>query len=328
MKKTLSLCLMVLGALLTTAACGNKAAAPKAGSASGQEMLSVFPKDTRGLIVINIHRIMGTQAVSDAMQKGDNKAKYAEFVQESGIDPQKDMYFFAGGVMGDINQKNPDFAAVINLKYDKSKLLALVQKKRGQATTAEYNGVTIYQVPPGEDKKPAAGAFLDESNIVVGAEPAVKKVIDVYQKKAENVWKNEQMPVLLKGMNTAAMVWGGIIIPGDTMKQAASSNPMFAAFSDIQSVVLSFDVKNDNLLVEIKGMCPDAAKNKQIADTLNGFKALGAGAAAKEPLVGELLNKIEISSTADSAKISADIPTELIQNLAAKLKPKKTETQQ
>jgi hypothetical protein len=69
-------------------------------------------------------------------------------------------------------------------------------------------------------------------------------------------------------------------------------------------------------------MSPDAAKNKDMADTLTGFKALGAGAASKEPLVGQLLDKIEIVSAPDSVKIVARIPNELIQSLSEKAKSK------
>jgi hypothetical protein len=327
-KKSLSLFLIIFLSCLLVMSCGKKAASPKAGSAKGEDMLALFPKDTRGLIVIDVHRIMQTEAAIKATQEGEGAKKYQEFILQTGIDPQKDVFFFAGAMMGDLSQKNPDAAAIINLKYDKAKILAEVQKKRGQLTTADYNGVTIYQAPPGEDNKPFAGVFLDESNILVGSDPAVKKVIDVYQKKAENVWKNEQMPVLLKGMNTSAMVWGGLVIPPDALKQAASQNPMLGSFSDIRSVVLSFDFKDNNLLVEIKALSPDAAKNKQMADALNGFKALGAGAAAKEPLVGDVLNKIDISSAADHVKISASIPNELLQSLGQKMKAKKPEQQQ
>jgi hypothetical protein len=201
----------------------------------------------------------------------------------------------------------------------------LVQKEGGELSQEEYSGLTVYRTAAGEEKKPMSFVFLDGSNILLGTDAAVRKVIDVYQKKADNIWKNENISALLKGMNTAAMVWGGFAIPPDAMKQASSQNPMLGAFSDIRSVVISFDYKDMNLLAEIKAMSPDAAKNKQMGDALNGFKALGAGAAAKEPLWGELLNKIEISSAADHVKISASLPEDLIKNLGEKMKPKKAE---
>lgn len=324
-KKTVSLFLVIAVGCLIGMSCGKKAASPQAGSAKGADMLSLFPKDARGLLVVDVHRIMQTDAAVKAIKDNEKDEKYVKFVQETGIDPQKDIFYFAGAMMGDINQKNPDGAFVVNLKYDKAKLLEMMKKERGDIATADYNGLTIYQVPGGEDKPPFNGVFLDPSNILAGSDAAVKKVIDVYQKKADNVWKNSEMAALLKGMNTSAMVWGGLAVPPEAMKQASSQNPMLGAFSNIQSLLLAFDYKSDTLLLEIKAMSPDQAKNKEMADALNGFKALGAGAAAKEPLVGEVLGKIEITSGPDNVTLSAKIPNELIEKIKAKAAAKKTE---
>jgi hypothetical protein len=230
--------------------------------------------------------------------------------------------------MGDIGQKEMDGVGLVNLRYQKEKLLALLQKEKGEMTTEEYGGYTIYTAASAEEKKPVSGVFLDESNILLGTAPAVKKVIDVHQKKADNIWKNENVSTLLKGMNTNAMLWAGFAVPPDTMKQAASQNPMLGAFANIQAIVLSFDHKDKNVLAEIKAMSAGADANKQMADALNGFKALGAGVAAKEPLAGELLNKIEISSAEDHVKISAIIPDTLIESLSQKMKVNKPQQEQ
>ena len=322
MKKTLSIFLVVVLSCLLGAACGKKAPSPQAGSAQGEDMLSLFPKDTRGVLVVDVHRIMMTESAAKAIKDNEKNEKYVQFVQETGIDPQKDIFFFAGALMGDLSQKSAEGAAVINLKYDQARLLESMKKARGEFTTADYNGLTIYQFSGGENDKPVSGIFLDASNILAGSDAAVKKMADVYQKRADSVLKNEDMTALIKGMNTSAMVWGGIAVPPETVQQATSQNPMLGAFSTIHSLLLSVDFKDETLITEIKAMSPDAAKNKDMADTLTGFKALGAGAASKEPLVGQLLDKIEIVSAPDSVKIVARIPNELIQSLSEKAKSK------
>ena len=327
MKKKVVILFALLLVVLGLSSCA-KATAPKAGSAKATDMLSLLPSESKGVVVIDFHRIMQTDAAAKAIAESENKAKYDEFIQTAGIDPQKDIFYFVGAVLGDFGQKEMDGVGLVNLRYEKEKLLALLQKERGEMTTEEYNGFTVYKAAASEDKKPVSGVFLDESNILFGTDSAVKKVIDVHQKKADNVWKNENVSALLKGMNTAAMVWGGFSIPPDTMKQASSQNPMLGAFSDIRSIIISFDYKDKIVLAEIKAMSPDEAKNKQMADALNGFKALGAGAAAKEPLVGELLTKIEIGSASDHVKISANFPEELIQSLSKKMKINKPEGKQ
>ncbi len=327
MRKTV----VILSALLLVAfglsSC-SKSKAPQAGSAKATDMLSLLPSDAKGVVVVDVHRIMQTEAAVKAIADSKKKAEYDEFVQTSGVDPQKDIFFIVGAVMGELGQKEMDGVALVNLKYQKEKLLALLQKDKGEMTTEEYSGFTVYTAASAEDKKPVSGVFLDESNILVGTAPAVKRVIDVHLKKADNIWKNENVSTLLKGMNTNAMLWAGFAVPPDTMKQASSQNPMLGAFANIQAIVLSFDHKDQNVLAEIKAMSPGADTNKQMADALNGFKALGAGAAAKEPLAGELLNKIEISSAEDHVKISAIIPDTLIDSLSQKMKVTKPQEEQ
>jgi hypothetical protein len=326
MKKTAVITLAFALVLVGLMSC-SKTTAPKAGSAKATDMLSLLPVDSKGAIIVDVHRIMQTEFAKKSIAESKDKAKYDEFVQTTGIDPQQDIFYFVGAMMGEIGQKEPDGAGLLNLRYDQAKILALAQKEGGQLTQEEYSGLTIYKAEAGEDKKPMSFLFLDDSNILLGSDPAVKKVVDVFQKKADNIWKNENISALLKGMNTSAMVWGGFAIPPDTMKQASSQNPMLGAFSDIRSIVLSFDYQDNSVLAEIKAMSPDPDKNKQMGDALNGFKALGAGAAAQEPLWGDLLNRIEISSAPEFVKISANLPEDLLKSLGEKMAPKKPETE-
>ncbi|NOR13097.1 MAG: hypothetical protein GQ545_07570, partial [Candidatus Aminicenantes bacterium] len=97
--------------------------------------------------------------------------------------------------------------------------------------------------------------------------------------------------------------------------KAASENPMMSSFEAVKAATLLFDYKNQNVLAEIKLMSDNEENNKKIADALNGFKAIGGMAAAQKPELGELLNKIEISSTADHVKIYCSLPEELLNKL-------------
>jgi hypothetical protein len=326
MKRTSLIALAALLSALNLASCAKQPAAPVAGSAKADDILSLLPLESQGVIVFDIHRLMQTAVASKSIQEGENAQKYQKFVQETGIDPQKDVYYAVAAMTGSIGQTTQDGAVIVNLKYDKEKLLSRIRQERAGLTEADYNGLTIYQASPEEGQKPMSGAFLDGSNILFGSEPAVKKVVDVYQKKADNIWKSESLPSLLKGMNTASMIWGAFMIPPKVTEQAAAQNPMLAAFSDIRSILIAFDSKNNAFTAEIKAMCPDGDKNKQMAEALMGFKGLGGAAVSeKEPLLGEVLNKIEITPAADHVKIAAVIPEALIQSLSQKVKVTKSE---
>lgn len=325
MKKSTVFFLIICFALFSCYSCGKKPAAPKAGLAKAEDMLSLVPKDAKGLVVVDVHRIMNTAAVSKTIQEGENAQQFQTFVQEMGIDPQKDIYFSIGALMGGIGQSDQEGVAIINLKYNKDVLLARLKKEQAEIAETTYSNVTVYQATSPEMKKAMCGVFLDESNIVVGSEIGVKQVVDIYQKKGDSLLKNENFKKLMAGTNKEAMVWGAFEIPAETIKQAASWSPMVSVFDSINAMLMTFDVKGSDFVAEIKALSVDEAKNKQMADALNGFKALGAAAASKEPQIGEILNSIVISSASDHVKISAAIPIALLESLGQKMKTRRSE---
>jgi len=316
MKKLIFITLAILLALFSIISCGKKVSAPKAGSAKGLDMLTLLPKEASGIFIVDVHRALTTEIANKAIKEDKNNQKYQEFVKESGIDPQKDIFFIAAAITGEVGGMKQQAVGVVNLKYDKNLLLDKM-KKSGKGIKEEvYNGVTIYSSQEAEEtKKLPAGAFLDESNIAIGNESGVKTVIDIYQKKKENVLKNESLSALIKTANKDALIWSVFSIPKEATQQAAAQNPMLKNLESITSLSLYFDYRDKSILAEIKAMSPDENKNKQIVDLLNGVKAMGSMASTKDPNVGELLNRIEISSTADQVKISANIPEDLINKL-------------
>ncbi len=334
-------------------ACGPKAGAPAAGAATAEDMVRMFPKEAIGLMVIDINRGMQTEAAKKMIADPEGSKKYQEFIKETGIDPQKDLYFLAGALIGNIDK--PEGAVILNGRFNKDSLLATIKAKGGELKESVYEGITIYEIhppvkvavpeekapetqgqeeakpeepqaeqPPAEKvetpEKPGYGAFLSDSNIALGTEAAVKDVIDVLKAKKENVFKNAELAKLIKESNKKAMLWAALNVPPEAVKKMTESNPMLASLSGVNSLLLSFDYRDKAVQAEIKLMGGDAAKNKQIADFLTGMKALGGMAGSSKPAVGELMNKIEITSGADFVSISANIPEELLDKLGEEAK--------
>lgn len=218
----------------------------KAGSATGKSMLQLFPADTRGVVIIDVHRALGTDAVQNALKDEKARQKYEEFIKMAGLDPMKDIYILAIGIQGAPTDKQPHGAVIINLKYNKDMILAKLKDKAKNVREETYNGVTIYSgVEAGMPGAMApAGAFLDDSNIVLGSAKSVKAVIDVYQKKAGSVLKSDAMKGLLKAVNTSAVAWGAVIIPQDMLKLQAEKNPMLKDLVGLTGLTVSFDYAN------------------------------------------------------------------------------------
>ncbi len=315
---------LILGlALFSFTACKKEAAAPKAGTAEAEDLLSLIPADVQGVFFVDAHKAMATEFANKMIQEDKNYQKYQEFVEKSGIDPQKDIYYVAVGIAGELEGENQEGVAVVNMKYDPDTVMGLIKEKAAEEeqelTEEEYEGRTLYKV--WEEGKPLAFSFIDESNIVAGNEIQVKSVLDVLDKKKDNVFKNEDLSAIIDKTNKDAMLWGAMLLPAETMEKAASSNPMMGALKSISAIALYFDYKDQNIVAEILAMSPDADSNKQVAEALTGIKSFGAMAAGEKPEVGELLNAIEITSGEDHVKIYASIPEALIEKLQAE-KPK------
>ncbi len=319
MKRLAVFGIVVTLALFSFVACGKKAEGPGAGSAVTVDLLNLLPKSVQGVVVVDFNRAINMPFADKAIKEDKNQAKYQEFIKETGIDPQKDIHGLAFALAGQAEgmAAKQEGVAIISLKYDKDLLLAKMKKDGDEIKEETYEGVVIYsgvKAEPG--KPPASAAFLDASTALVGTDALVRQVIDVSRKKGENVLKNDALAAIIKTANKGALVWSAFAIPEEAAKKLAQSNPMMSTLEGLKAMTLFFDYKDKTYLFEIKTQGGDQAKNKQLADMLTGFKALGAGAAAKNPDVGELLNRIEISSGADFVRIGAGLPEAILERLS------------
>jgi len=287
----------------------------KAGTATGKSMLQLLPANSHGVFIIDVHRALATDQVAQALKDEKVKQKYDEFVKASGLDPMKDVYLLAVGLAGPMMGQEQEGAILLNLRYNKEQLLGKVKEGVKNLLEETYSGVTIYKgSEPGKPgKKQMAGAFLDDSNIVFGNDKTVRAAIDLYQKKADSVLKNAEMGKVIKAVNTSAVFWGAFTVPPDVIKKAVEQNPMLKPLEGVTGLGMSFDYANQNVIAEIQSLGGTKDQNKQLADTLNGFKAMGAAYASKEPILMDLLNTLEITSAADHVKIYASIPSALLE---------------
>jgi len=311
MRKTVVWTMSIALAVLGLAACKS------ASVSKTDEILTYIPQTAQGVFVIDVHRAMINEAVDKMIKENKDYQKYQEFVKETGIDPQKDIAAVGIGLISEKNAEgkmNAQPAVAIQMTYKKDVLLAKLKEKATGVKELPYNGVTLYGVTEKEGEKPMFGAFYDDGHIFFGTEDTIKAMIDTAQKKSGNVLKSEALAPLMKTSNKNAMLWAVLSIPAE-LSAEAEKNPMTADLKSITAVQLFFDYANKSLQFEIKGVGGDADKNKKLADTLNGLKALGGLAGGEKPEIGELLSKIEVSSAPDSVKISANIPEELMTKL-------------
>jgi len=319
MKKTAVLSLTII-LIFAIAAC-TPSGGIKSGADAGEALIKLLPKGSMGVMAVDIHRALTTEAATKALQDPMAKEKYDEFVKMSGIDPMKDIAYLGFGLTGTpgtAGSSGMNGGAVVTMKYDQAKLEALIKEKAPEAKQELYNGVTVYTGLDGTEAKQQTGAaFLDATHIVIGSEQAVKGIIDVRQKKTESMAKNAEMTALLKKVDKSGLVWGAFAVPQDLLKKGIESQPQLKVLEGVTGLTLAFDYRLATLVADIRTVGGTKEQNENLASTLNGFKSLGAMFAAQEPVVGEALNGIEISSGQDYTRLAINLSQEIIDKLGA-----------
>jgi hypothetical protein len=309
---------IVILLVLAFFACARQAKAPQAGQAKIADLLRLLPKETQGVFAWDVHRSLTTSVARRSLEDKEVAAKIREFQEQTGLDPEKDVFLLVGGLMP-ATAGQAKAVALINLRYDQEKILSLLKQKDPELKEIVYGQKTIYQLK--EEKTPYPGIiFYDSSNIFFGEIEAVKAVIDVTEKKAESFLQNNELNSLIKSTNTNAMVWSAFLLPPEAMANLAKSNPMFSSVEHLRSLIMSFDYKNKNLVAEIKAMGGDEAQNKQVAEFLTGIRAMGSMAASKYPEAVEVLNRLEITSSPQHVSLAFSLPEDLLIKLGDRMK--------
>lgn len=327
-----------------------------------KDVMAVFFIDIHRVMTIEFINNLIKEKESD--ETSDELTDFQEFKAKTGIDPEKDINFIVGAITGETEKGKEEGVGIINLTYNKDLLLSTIKEELAkekeeeheeqaeeegeeehELIEEEYNGFTIYTVKEeceeeeeekeedhGEEeeehgekhKKGGSFTFLDESNIAVGDANSVKSVIDVLQKKKENVFKNEGFSSLLTKIDKEAIFWGAALIPTDTMNEVISEKPELVILEAVNAASISLDYKNANIIADLKIMSSDPMKNQELADNLNGYKTMAALIQIQDLNMAEILDRIEITSFPDHVKIYTSFPEDLPQTIIDKLKMEKT----
>jgi hypothetical protein len=232
----------LLSAVLTVsvAACSKTS-----GSGAAKEDLALVPKETDIVLMANLTRMRNTamwRKLLDVRESNEQAKKdYAEFVQKSGLDPEKQVdSVFVAVPQGGGDQK--EFAAIARGTFNEQKLVAYAReqaKKDGRdLNITEYNGKKLYT---DNQKSEAWAVFLDGKTLVIGGKEWIKKVVDLAAgKSTESAKKNDALAGLLKRAKTSDALWGAGLVPQSTRDQF-KNDPRLASAGSMKDIFGSVD---------------------------------------------------------------------------------------
>lgn len=314
-KKTVS-SFIILALVITFSSCG-PGTDIRAGRATTGALVRLLPRSTMAVMAVDLRRALSEGTVSKMLETPGAKKAYEDFVAKTGIDPLKDVHLFVMGLSAAPGGgAEPEGGIILNLKFDRQRVLNAVKEIAPGLTGKDYNGVTIYSgLESKMSQATTRAAFLDDSNILIGSQNGLEGIIDVHKKKAESILKNKDMAALLKSVDQAALAWGAFVIPPDLLKKGLEGVPQLKVLEGVKAVTLSFDHQLSNYVTDIRTSGGTKDQNANLASTLSGLKGLGAMLAGQEPVVADLMNAIEISSGPDFVRIHATVSKELAEKL-------------
>lgn len=297
-------------------------------TAKQTKLLDYVPVDAAGVMQVNFGKFAKLDLFDKMMkekkesQEVDTKKmfeNYEEFVAKTGIDPKKDIRSLTVAFAGEASLtaqagKSQDFAALIDLNYDKEKIMAILKEKGVKYTEEAYKDFTILTIEE-ESQDNMSVCFIDGKTIAAGKIEILKKVIDLVKGEGQSVLKNDKLKPYIDKFKADVILSFVFEIP-EKDKKVQDSGMLKMDLSKAEVIKGSFDYADKAFKGIIEMISHNEQANKDLANTLTGLKGMGAMAG---PEIAELVNNIQITGSADRLSITAAVTDELVEKLKAKM---------
>jgi hypothetical protein len=316
--------ILLLGMLFIGTGCGEKGASVSQG---GVDMYSLIPADASGIFSINFKKIAGLEIYDKLIEEVQKESKkkegeifenYQDFITKTGIDPKKDIHFMVAAPFGELEGKDVDFAVVLNLNYDKVKILGLLKESKKEFTEEQYKDITLFKSLD-DNKKEICFSFLNKNMIAAGNPAKVKQIVDLSKGEGKSILDSETMKPYLEQFKPDSIISFAFGLPEKVRTKQQTGSPFKMDLSKAEAVWGYVKYDSETWAGEMKLVSPNGEGNKELVNNLNMFKGMGAMAG---PEVAELLNNITLTSSADDITLKFSITNELLEKLQQKAKEK------
>lgn len=236
----------------------------------------------------------------DMFQGDDNMEDLERFAEATGIDPREDMRQIAVAMMpGAGTEVEP--VVLVALEFDEDKLLALM----ADAESVSYEGTTLYNAQEvfrslgetiGSEDADAGGdaaadmeveispeqdgylTILDAQTVAMGTEESLKVLIDVDGGRHDSLKMDPAMNDLISDVAGQGQIWFVATREAwedqiDRLGQGGGMVPT-NAIESIEVMTMSMRM-GDGMTLRLAGVAASAEDAGLLADTLNGWTAMG-----------------------------------------------------
>lgn len=294
------------------------------GSGAAKDDLSLVPRETDIVLMVNLTQARESSLWKKAMDKLNSDAKskqeYADFVKKCSFDPLKEVdSVFLAFPQSVAEQK--EYAVLIKGKFSPDAVVncmkTTAKEKNETITETDYNGVKLY----GSDvKQPTYLAPLGKRGVAIGGKEWIKHIVDLNAGKGEvkSAKENPALVGLIKRTHTSDALWWAGIVPAN-LSAKIGNNPQLAPVKSLQSVSGSIDPsKGVNLSAYLDlGSDADATALKGlVSDQLTKIKTVPA---VQMMGMGNFIETIKVDAKKNTFSLTVNMNQQQVDDLTERL---------
>lgn len=300
------------------------------GNVSG--LFSYIPSEASMIFAMNFNKL-SQLAVYDQFIEDFKKKKtdsphslyesYKKFITEGGIKIKEDLRSVLLIGFGELELKmakrQSDFAAIINLDFDREKLVDFIESSHKiEFFEKNYRGKNIYRIEITE-KEELFFSLIDDTNISLGRINRLKQIIELFTGRGKSILDDPKKVSYLNKIKPDSLALFLFDLPQQLKQISSESEKKFILFdvdlSKVEVLLGYVNYENKVWQGEFKLISGDEESNKKIVSLLNGFKGMLAFAG---PEVAELISNLNISSFNEGIQMKFSITEELLRKLRKK----------
>jgi|GEM_PF-2560998 len=272
--------------------------------------LDIFPEKNNFLLSINVKKLSTLPIYADMMKDAPPEAK--------DLSTQVDEAMISLNLRGPTEK--PSGLAVMTGSFDEKKALTVMEEAAKKQGTGEvkkeiFEGKTIYTSP----KDPNLGmAFLSPHQVIWGQMADLKEALTLAKTKGPSIRSNKELMELYEKRDSKKLLWGAGIIPPSAMEGAANQpgSPM-ASLQGLKSFSINVDYDNKDLSINWTGNTQEPSQAQNMVNLINSYKTIfGASLAAQQPLWGEALQGMQITSQEKSIALGLKLSEALLKEIS------------
>lgn len=286
----------------------------------GPAELAYLPADSSIIAFADVRDVMNSELRQKLRQvlPGDQQ-KREELQRLTGIDLERDIDRVVAAVGADGEKST---VAILSGRFNPTQIESLARQHGGEVV--DYGGKRLIR-GVGEKRQPGDGrrhpevvpalAFIEPNILAIGAEPAVRKVIDT-RASGQNITNNTGLMKIIGTVSSGNNVWAVGRMDNFISRmprEVATRMPPIEWFAATGRV-------NGGIHASFRAEAKDDAAAENLRDVVRGALAL-VKMQAGDPKFASVANSIRLEGSGRSVAVSFSIPAEMI-DLLIKQGPK------